>query len=336
MKPTIFIGSSSKSLQVAKAIQQCLQDDFLVTVWDALFKIGDYFLEALQKELLFTDFGLFILFPDDRIEKKDEHGFTSRDNVIFELGMHVGALGMKRANFVLIDANQNGKKLRLTVPSDLDGIKKLHVQLEIDDDYSFKKIDANDLAIKDVCQVIKELFLEVSEDVSLTFLPSTALALGYYRNFILPACIELLELKNIVIDKYTYQLKKNSFDFYIVIPNNGQKSSLEMYNKFVRDNHLGQITLRSNKSPRSFPFFIRANKGDGKIQLYDMPTTLRSSWETIRLVIPGNSKKEIERLEQKEIFNFVRTLNHLLAENDSLPFKDKVHIIFSDQIKDIL
>jgi hypothetical protein len=333
MKPSIFIGSSYKSLNVAKEIQKQLKNDFEIIVWDSVFKPGDFFLDTLLKELYFADFGLFILFPDDRIEKKGVKGYTTRDNVIFELGMHIGALGTKRANFLVIEANKNGKELKLEIPSDLEGIKKIRTKLEINEDYSFKKSLVNNKAIKATCATLKYIFLESFESIALTLLPSTSLALGYFKNFILPACIELSQTTDFKVGDTNYDLTLDIFDFHIIIPENGLKSSHEVYQKFVKRNNLSQIEIKSRTGPRTFPFFISSNVINGRIQLFDLPTTLRSSWETIKLVMPTNStKKEIERIEKKEIQNFRKTIEYFLQENESTEFRDNIHIVNLSEI----
>jgi hypothetical protein len=74
-------------------------------------------------------FGLFILTPDDVIVSRKEKQLSSRDNVIFELGMFLGALGKDRV-FAVAQENLDGSGM-IKIPSDLFGV---HVgRFSIDD-----------------------------------------------------------------------------------------------------------------------------------------------------------------------------------------------------------
>ncbi|MFP9099528.1 STING domain-containing protein [Flavobacterium sp. RHBU_24] len=337
MKPSLFIGSSSNSLFLAKNIQKILSHELEIKVWDSI-KPNEYFLEALYKELFFSDFGLFIIFPDDKIEKKGSRGYTTRDNVIFELGMFVGALGLKRAYFLVIDVIKPDIKFnKLKLPSDLDGIKRAHMKLEFNTDFSLKENELNKASIINACEKIKDHILDINSNISLSLLPSTPLAIGYFRNFILPACSELSANDNFTINDNSYDLTKDIFDFYIIIPSKGVKPSHQAYKKFVKNRNLIQIDSLSKKSPRKFPFFVSSDIIDGRIKLYDLPTTLNSSFEAIRMAMPITAPKgDIQKLELRETFNFKRTLEHLLLEDDSIEFRDNIHIIdINDLINDI-
>ncbi len=117
VKSRIFVGSSREAIDVSRAIQQELDDDFDVTVWDQdVFQLSYGALESLLGALETCDAGLFILEPDDLTESRGEASFTARDNVIFELGMFVGRLGRDRT-FMLVPATP-----MVRLPSDLSGL----------------------------------------------------------------------------------------------------------------------------------------------------------------------------------------------------------------------
>ena len=116
-KPRIFIASSRESISIAYAIQENLQDDAEVTVWDQnSFQLSSYALESLTKQLPDYHFAICVCTPTDRAVIRDQEVDVTRDNVIFELGLFIGRYGRERC-FVV---QPNGAALHL--PSDFMGI----------------------------------------------------------------------------------------------------------------------------------------------------------------------------------------------------------------------
>jgi predicted nucleotide-binding protein len=117
MKPKIFIGSSVEGLSIAYAVQNNLQYDGDVTVWNqGVFELSKTAIESLNDLIENTDFGIFVFSPDDMIKIKDRMQNTVRDNVIFELGLFIGKLSRKRTFIIIPD------KTELRIPTDLIGI----------------------------------------------------------------------------------------------------------------------------------------------------------------------------------------------------------------------
>lgn len=116
-KPTVFVGSSSEGLEIARAVQFQLKDDALVTVWnEGAFSLNQGTLESLVAMLDRFDFAVLLLTPDDVLQVRDTALLTPRDNVMFELGLFLGRLG--RARTFAICSNARDLKL----PSDLAGV----------------------------------------------------------------------------------------------------------------------------------------------------------------------------------------------------------------------
>jgi hypothetical protein len=116
-KPYIFIGSSSEGLQVARAIQQNLDRDGDVVLWDqGAFQPGDNYLESLQKQMSKADFAILVLTQDDITISRNQKKASPRDNVLFELGLAIGSVGKDRCYFVYDDSKD------FKLPSDLAGI----------------------------------------------------------------------------------------------------------------------------------------------------------------------------------------------------------------------
>lgn len=118
-RPKLFIGSAKASVKVARAVAARLEGDGIaeVTIWDeGVFSLNQGFLERLLNLLSEFDFAVLIWSPDDVTESKGDSKASPRDNVIFECGLFMGALGRDRV-FVIHD-----QSVSLKVPSDFAGI----------------------------------------------------------------------------------------------------------------------------------------------------------------------------------------------------------------------
>jgi tetratricopeptide (TPR) repeat protein len=117
MKPRLFIGSSVEGLNVAYAIQQNLQHQAEITVWDqSVFELSKTTIESLVQILEKSDFGIFVFSPDDEAIMRGNENKVVRDNVIFELGLYIGKLGRERSFFIIPE------KTEFHLPTDLLGI----------------------------------------------------------------------------------------------------------------------------------------------------------------------------------------------------------------------
>jgi hypothetical protein len=117
MRPLLFIGCSSESLEVAYGAQANLQDVADVVVWDqGIFGLSQNILDALLDRLDDSQFGLFIFAPDDLVKIRGTEMRATRDNVIFEVGLFIGRLGVKRT-FIILPKNAPD----LHLPADIMG-----------------------------------------------------------------------------------------------------------------------------------------------------------------------------------------------------------------------
>jgi hypothetical protein len=118
MKPRMFIGSSTEHLDLAYAAQEGLEHDVEVTVWSqGIFGLSRTAMASLVDVAEESDFGLFILAPSDVTSIRDAEHRTVRDNVVFELGLFIGELGVERC-FMFTPRGADD----LHLPSDLLGL----------------------------------------------------------------------------------------------------------------------------------------------------------------------------------------------------------------------
>ncbi len=117
-RSVVFIGSSKESLPIAEAIKSNLEDkDLIVQLWtDGVFGASQFILTELERQVRESDFAVLVLGADDVVESRNEKSNAPRDNVIFELGLFMGALSHERT-FMVIPHESDVK-----IPTDLLGL----------------------------------------------------------------------------------------------------------------------------------------------------------------------------------------------------------------------
>lgn len=118
-KPRVFIASSVEGLRVAKAINSVLDYDTTPTLWQSgTFRLGSTALDDLLTKSSEMDFAVFVFTPDDVSEIRESTERIVRDNVVFELGLFIGAIGKTRCFIVQPRATD------MHIPTDLIGVNK--------------------------------------------------------------------------------------------------------------------------------------------------------------------------------------------------------------------
>jgi hypothetical protein len=117
IRPSLFIGSSTEGLKIAKALQVLLDHACEVTIWSqGVFGLSQGTLESLVHALDQYDFAVLALTADDLVTSRETSTAAPRDNVLFELGLFMGGLGTDRT-FIVYD-----RTAKLKLPSDLAGV----------------------------------------------------------------------------------------------------------------------------------------------------------------------------------------------------------------------
>lgn len=117
-KPILFIGSSSESRHIAESMALGLTgEDIEPRVWTHdVFAPSSTAMEDLLRQSDEVDFAALVLAPDDQLISRGTLRKSPRNNVVFELGLFMGALGRGRTFMIQNRAED------LVVPSDLSGV----------------------------------------------------------------------------------------------------------------------------------------------------------------------------------------------------------------------
>jgi CRP/FNR family transcriptional regulator, cyclic AMP receptor protein len=141
-KPVVFIGSSKEGLDIANAAAgQIRSNDIEVRVWsEGVFTASKTAIESLEAIVRQSDFAILVVSPDDRVSLRGKVFAAPRDNVIFELGLFMGALGRTRVFVLRPSASQTAvdpvsafrdwlwPRLSLRLPTDLLGLNTLYYE----------------------------------------------------------------------------------------------------------------------------------------------------------------------------------------------------------------
>lgn len=148
-KPSVFIASSVEGLPVAEAIQANLEYSTHSTIWHSgTFKLSSVTLLDLVRRAATVDFAVFAFTPDDVAKIRKQEAHVARDNVVFELGLFIGSIGLQRCYVV------RPRGVEMHLPSDLLGI----TPAEYDPDRPDKNIAS---ALTYACTKIKAQIAEL-------------------------------------------------------------------------------------------------------------------------------------------------------------------------------
>lgn len=276
MKRKLFIGSSSESVEIAQKVRKAIDEKcngWLETVlWkdSGVFELNHDTLSCLVKQSRMCDYGVFIGYADDCILTRKSLRKTTRDNVIFELGLFMGALGLSRA-FVITSVK---------LPSDMDGVTTIR--------YNGSNVP------QDKIDQLVEKIEKTKDSYRLGHRQSTALAVGYFNNFLKPT-LDMLSSEGF------------DFKFDVLVPLNisDMPKRIEKY----------ELSANSKvEAINSGPIQIHKRDADGR-EYWDIPRLLRTLEDLISFIEPRNEpgdNPDYNTLLNIELDNF----RNVLAESN--------------------
>lgn len=295
MKRKLFIGSSTEGIDIARALKTVVDSNLGAQIethiWDEgkIFTLNSNALDSLIKATRKYDYGVLVATKDDLVDSRGVLKAAPRDNVILEMGMFLGSLGLTRA-FLLIEEEAK-------LPTDYYGIT-----LPFFDKAKHGSLD-------NAINVIIEAFKSTLSSYNLKPLPSAALALGYFENFILPAARKKLE-------------ESKPFTLEIFLPKSIKSINDDklLYNSSNPSKEVGLI--RPGERPTAMEYNSKPNV------FWDIPTTLRTLSNLIDLILPSTEigiNVEKEEWILHELNHFAGTLKVLIDQHPAC--NGKVHVL---------
>lgn len=285
MKRKIFIGSSSEGLKIAQAIKKKIEDecgDWLqCDIWNEgeVFKVNSGTLDSLIRASRRYDYGILVATADDKSIKRKIIHKSMRDNVLFEMGLFLGSLGLDRA---FLFANT-----KISIPSDFNGVTLIRYH---------KKSD-----IKPKVSELVDHLTKTKNSYPLKPLPSSALALGYYENYVVHLARKLSE-------------ESPDWKLYIIVPTETHRL-LDRIKRYKEETNSNQV-FHERPFTHQYPNDLR--------EYWDIPTTLLTLDKLVDFLNPvrgiGIDNENLEWKKQ-EIRNFIGTLQALINKD---PFKDNI------------
>jgi predicted nucleotide-binding protein len=146
--PIIFIGSSREGLPIASALAGAIpKDTAQVTLWsEGVFGASNFPIEDLSALLRSADFAALLVSADDTVVSRGREFHAPRDNIVFELGLFMGALSRQRT-FLIVPQGVDIK-----IPSDLLGINTICYNSEAQTPY-----DAVHAAAAEISAMIRDI-----------------------------------------------------------------------------------------------------------------------------------------------------------------------------------
>ena len=357
-RPSIFVGSSRESMLIAERVRKGFpEDEFVVDPWySGVFGKttsagGDMSnAEWLKNFTDIYDYAIFIFAPDDetksltRFDMPDgtaRNAMGARHNVVYEFGLFMGRIGAKKT-FILFDEaledfvrlfftdlvenlNDTAAKGKSDFRIELHRYKGNYPQYLKNKDTELPYEDSSiGASIGDIREQIKTSF----NDVEISFLPSTSLAIGYFNNCISIFANIVHVLKNDLPYPANWKqdgLKKEEFDeiaekirhgksvkLKIVIPESLEGAIQKNFTKYFPESRFPTKSFPGANRPLTLACHIVDIKETSEsLTFYDVPTTMNSSLEAIKMVTEHYEIREL--LKEKERRNFKKALDYKIA-----------------------
>jgi hypothetical protein len=310
-RPNMFIASSTEASDVAEAVKaQFERRGVDVDIWyESVFDVNEGFLASLLNLSAYYDFAVAVFSKDDRLRIRERDVTVTRGNVIFEFGLFLGRLGPRRAFFIAEEG--------VDIFSDWAGISTV----------SYVRGPDLGESVDNACARVSAELEKLTRLSTFTFLPTTSLAIGYYRNF-LRRVIEGFRTSETfrVVDRArgresgaerVYDTRDRDYVIHVEMPQRLRDLEDVEFRYRARGYALIELTAES----RRFPFYIRTSEFDepGPLDLFDVPTTMLAAGRAIRGIFDEGflaGAGRVQLIEEREIANFQTTIERMMRPGE--------------------
>lgn len=280
-------------------------------------------LPSLSKKIPTFDFALIVADSVDTIKLRGgEEWSAMRDNVIFEIGLCVMALGVERV--ILLAENH------VRIPEDLEGVGKIGIEYITFESYQIDQaVDEVGRIIETKADIMSKRFasqlneiighIQVNSDlISPVFIgAAVSSAEAYFLNFI----VRLLEntskgfSEKGVPDKiYSFP---ESFDIKIVMPTTVSSLTRAEIINFYEKNGYKEYMI-SEAGVRGLFFYGKFDEENNELIVIDVPTSITASYVVVKSVLSIESDDDYDQLAEerfatKEMDVYAFALSKLLS-----------------------
>lgn len=317
----VIFSSGEQKEAIANLASVLNQNNCQCTLWTELFTRQDEeqkfaLLPALLKKIPTFDFAIILATPDEFI-KRQRNGVTEecvgmRDNVIFEIGLCVMALGCNRT---IILQHKDAYLF-----DDLIGVSGIHSESSL--------LSASALGVKCFSYMdedhLKSLFTDIAQYIKVEHEVFSPIVIG-------AACSTAIGYFNMFIKRMALLLKDYSMGVHkelrILIPEYITSTIYEDIKEYYKNNQYESIVIPAIKGRDIASYY----KMEGDIMVIcDIPTSIGASYETAKdiLSVDAADLKDVNaeiRFLKKEANMFYLTLKKLIAIN-VLPENVSIHV----------
>jgi prolyl-tRNA editing enzyme YbaK/EbsC (Cys-tRNA(Pro) deacylase) len=127
-KLKVFVASSLEAKAEDKFVRGVLEENSVdVITWRDIFHVGEFSLDSLLNISQEIHGAIIISTPDDKVWYRGSELFAPRDNILFEMGLFIKALGAKQVALVFC---KDEKGLTPKIPTDISGLNVIFFERE--------------------------------------------------------------------------------------------------------------------------------------------------------------------------------------------------------------
>lgn len=331
----VILFSAGESVRNGKVemIENKLKESGICCVdWRELFcmahdKDNIALLPALVKKIPTFDFALIFAEGVDTVSLRGGTSLNAmRDNVIFELGMCIMALGPER---VVLLAEES-----VHLPEDLIGVGKTGIEYITYQEKNFDESVAlvertfqnfmkmQEEQLKEQIDSIVSHIHKNAEEISPVFIgAAVASAEAYYTNFI----VRLFEHSNQTFARKKEKDKRyrfpEQFRFQVIVPRTADEMTRSAITAYYKENHLEEFVIE-NAGMRGLFFWGRYDEEKEELLIVDIPTSITASYTVVNSILNIDSDAEYDtaaeqRFVTKELDIYAYSLKKLLLPHIS-------------------